>query len=80
MAFRRPDDKPLYEPMMVRLPTHIRVTRSQWVKAPAYGYFPFELHTNIAPNDPRKDVHGACYGKYLNLPLTDIVFKTHTSH
>ena len=32
MAWRRPGDKPLYEPMMVRLPTHICVSRPQWVK------------------------------------------------
>ena len=32
MAWRRPGDKPLSEPMMVRLPTHIYVTRPQWVK------------------------------------------------
>ena len=32
MAWRRPDDKPLYEPMMVNLPTHICVARPQWVK------------------------------------------------
>ena len=32
MAWRRPDDKPLSEPMMVRLPTHIYTTRPQWVK------------------------------------------------
>ena len=31
MAWRRPGDKPLYEPMMVRLPTHICVTGLQWV-------------------------------------------------
>ena len=30
MAWRRPGDKPLSEPMMVRLPTHICVARSQW--------------------------------------------------
>ena len=28
-AWRRPGDKPLSEPMMVRLPTHICVTRPQ---------------------------------------------------
>ena len=32
MAWRRPGDKPLSEPMMVSLLTHICVTRSQWVK------------------------------------------------
>ena len=32
MAWRRPGDKPLSEPMMVCLPTHICVARPQWVK------------------------------------------------
>ena len=32
MAWRRPGDKPLSEPMMVSLTTHICVTRPQWVK------------------------------------------------
>ena len=32
MAWRRPGDKPLSEPMVVGLLTHICVTRSQWVK------------------------------------------------
>ena len=31
MTWRRPGDKPLSEPMMVWLPTHICVTRPQWV-------------------------------------------------
>ena len=31
MAWRRPGDKPLSEPMMTSLPTHICVTRPQWV-------------------------------------------------
>ena len=33
MAWRRPGDKPLSETMMVRLLTHICVTRPQWVKS-----------------------------------------------
>ena len=33
IAWRRPGNKPLTEPMMVRLPTHISATRPQWVKA-----------------------------------------------
>ena len=32
MAWRRPGAKPLSEPMLVRIPTHICVTRPQWVK------------------------------------------------
>ena len=39
MAWRRTGDKPLSEPMMVVLPTHICVTRPQWVKLPEYGTF-----------------------------------------
>ena len=31
MAWRRSGDKPLSEPMMISLPTHICVTRPQWV-------------------------------------------------
>ena len=32
MAWRRPGDKPLPGPIMVKLPTHICATRPQWVK------------------------------------------------
>ena len=38
MAWRRPGDKPLSEAMMVRSPTHICVTRPQWVKQQAHVY------------------------------------------
>ena len=31
MAWHRPGDKPLFEPMMINLPMHICVTRPQWV-------------------------------------------------
>ena len=34
MTWRRPGDKPLSEPVMVRWPTHICVTRPQWVQQP----------------------------------------------
>ena len=30
MAWRRPGEKPLPEPMMVNLPTHICIARPQW--------------------------------------------------
>ena len=42
MAWRRPGDKPLSEPMRVNLMTHICVTRPQWVegvKVNYLGYF-----------------------------------------
>ena len=45
MAWRRPGDKPLSEPMMVNLPTHICVTRPQWVKLVlGYGSYVY-IHT-----------------------------------
>ena len=43
MAWRRPGDKPLSEPMMVRLPTHICVTRPQWVDTGSGGIDIFEV-------------------------------------
>ena len=39
MAWCRPGDKPLSEPMMVRLPTHICVSRPQWVNGSVMPYF-----------------------------------------
>ena len=38
MVWRRPGDKPLSEPMMVSLLTHICVTRPQWVKVASHPY------------------------------------------
>ena len=40
MAWRRPGDKPLSQPMMVSLLTHICVTRPQWVKAHQTKHIP----------------------------------------
>ena len=37
MAWRRPGDKPLSEPMMAHLPMHIWVTRPQWVNSSLPG-------------------------------------------
>ena len=39
MAWRRPGDKPLSEPMLVSLPTHICVTRPQWVNSSPPGQY-----------------------------------------
>ena len=41
MAWHRPGDKPLSEPVMVSLLTHICVTRPQWVKLVTNGSSPF---------------------------------------
>ena len=39
MAWRRPGDKPLSEPMLLNLRTHICVTRPQWVYGISNIYF-----------------------------------------
>ena len=44
MAWRRSGDKPLSEPMMGRSPTHICVTRPQWVKWYNRTYYTSNLH------------------------------------
>ena len=43
MAWRRPGDKPLSEPMMINLLTHICVTRPQWVKPECLCHLVFNL-------------------------------------
>ena len=51
MAWCRPGDKPLSETVMVRLPTHICVTRLQWVNIiSGKGLSPFR-HKAISRND-----------------------------
>ena len=40
MAWRRPGDKPLSEPMLVSLLTHTCVTRPQWVKLEFLMWYP----------------------------------------
>ena len=47
MAWRRPGDKPLSEPMMVRLLTHICVTRPQWLKHIALWCYVTSWNFNI---------------------------------
>ena len=46
MAWRRPGDKPLSEPMMVSLSTHICVTRPQWVNKMAVMFL-MQIHLII---------------------------------
>ena len=46
MAWRRPGDKPLSEPMMVSLLMHICATRPQWVKGTDYTIQLFQKHYN----------------------------------
>ena len=43
MAWRRPGDKPVFEPMMVDLLTHICVTRPQWVNTVIRDIYPWDV-------------------------------------
>ena len=48
MAWRRSGDKPLSETMMVSLPTHICVTRPQWVNGSVISCKNKIIHTFLA--------------------------------
>ena len=50
MAWRRPGDKPLSEPMMVSLLTHICITRPQWVKIATNKAFLYRKKISPAVN------------------------------
>ena len=54
MAWRRPGDKPLSEPMMVSLPTHLCVTWPQWVKPPMVP-LKFLMKTSYRARSPSGD-------------------------
>ena len=45
MAWRRPDVKPLSEPVMVSLLTHICVTRPQWVNE----HLDYDIYESFQP-------------------------------
>ena len=69
MVWRRLGDKPLSEPMMVRLPTHICVTRPQWVKVTHLKYKDDQICLKIA--DTFSEVPGFHYILYSGY-LSDI--------
>ena len=62
MAWRQPGDKPLSEPMMVSLLTHIYVTRPQWVK---WKHIRSSIHFYI-PMCVSFDIHGWLLTSILN--------------
>ena len=54
MAWHQPGDKPLSETMMVILPTHICVTRPQWVNTPLLDKSLYEVGNQI-------NIYHACW-------------------
>ena len=66
MAWRRSGDKPLSEPMMVSLTTHIYVTRPQWVKI----IYNFDWNTSTWKLS--HVLHKMWYAYHLRLTFTKI--------
>ena len=63
MAWRRPGDKPLSEPMLVSSLMHICVTRPQWVK------WTWSIYVNEPPTKQRKaKLHAYSMGYTLSRP------------
>ena len=78
MAWHRPSDKPLSEPMMFNLPTHICVTRPQWVNGlPAdvsekpNNALTTRMHGDYRPSIDRFFVgfNAMCYAILRNNPI-----------
>ena len=68
MAWRRLGNKPLSEPMMFSLLTHICVTRPQWVKQQEYIWLWF-IHKNIKISPMWKTTHGRQMSLQLSFPV-----------
>ena len=71
MAWRRPGDKPLSEPMMVRSPTHTCVPRSPWV----------ETQMHITKHEVNAGVSNVTYDKlFLNKSMQSNDFLVRKSY
>ena len=57
MAWHRPGNKPISEPMMARLPTHICVTQPQWVNTVIPKY-PWPCRLRINPSLAKRTLLG----------------------
>ena len=79
MVWRRPGDKPLSEPMMVRLATNICVTRPQWVNLIFSGSQDMYAFGSIEPEQQEQQVDLRWYGWHplepvYAFPLDQIFF------
>ena len=73
MAWRQPGDKPLSEPMMVRLPTHICVTRLQWVKTTLLPRFLLNIRAILKQNFPRSHDKTFYWMLNINSFISDVI-------
>ena len=70
MAWRLPGDKPWSEPMMVRLSTHICVTRPQWVTTRRYRWqkiLVWNWHQATDNHRCRQNKTRACFDFHLKI-------------
>ena len=75
MAWRRPGDKPLSEPMVVSLLTHICVTRPQWVKTAQTTANCLTFYCGLQQKLSKFHIAGPLWGKFTSdqwIPLTKI--------
>ena len=72
MAWRRPGDKPLSEPMMVRSLTHICVTRPQWVNMLLSSLIQDNINIDVPWSIFFKilTIHPRCYIRTIAVPET----------
>ena len=59
LAWRRPGDKPLSEPMMIILLTHICVTRPEWVNVCCWHWKRHETSWGLVANETTTKSRGA---------------------
>ena len=67
MTWRRPSEKPLSEPMMINLPTHICVTRPQWVNENNSMWRNNTFLTNLFFIEGRKSWHTYAIANYVSI-------------
>ena len=77
MAWRRPGDKPLSEPMMVSLLTHICLTRPQWVNGwiLMFANFHYELITGAVVGKWRQSTFSLLFTAYQMISSRTAMFK-----
>ena len=80
MAWRRSGDKPFSETMMDRLPTHICVTRPQWVNVHGSIAFPVLYIIDVENPSPLLQRTRSIISISWPLKLVNIVFKGCPSH
>ena len=80
MAWRRPGDKPLSEPMVVRLPTHICVTRPQWVNFAIWNTIVLHFACQFSSKTTVPCIHINAATLVLSITAPEFIFNCHLFH